>query len=86
MTEVTGKLVLKCRTTNIVTLFDISLFYVYKFYFISNLTGIRRVNQQVQNYKRCLKNSHFGVEKFNFSLGLSSFFGQQNWRKSWYVL
>ena len=32
---------------------------------------IRRVNQQVQNYKRCLKNSHFGVEKFNFSLGLS---------------
>ena len=31
----------------------------------------RRVNQQVQNYKRCLKNSHFGVEKFNFSLGLS---------------
>ena len=31
----------------------------------------RRVNQQVQNYKMCLKNSHFGVEKFNFSLGLS---------------
>ena len=25
----------------------------------------------MQNYKRCLKNSHFGVEKFNFSLGLS---------------
>ena len=35
------------------------------------LTEERRVNQQVQNYKRCLKNSHFGVEKFNFSLGLS---------------
>ena len=35
----------------------------------------RRVNQQVQNYKTCLKNSHLGVEKFNFSLGLSfSFF------------
>ena len=34
MTEVTGKFVLKCRTTNIATLFDISLFYVYKFYFI----------------------------------------------------
>ena len=35
----------------------------------------RRVNQQVQNYKTYLKNSHFGVEKFNFSLGLSfSFF------------
>ena len=34
-----------------------------------------RVNQQVQNYKTCLKNSRFGVEKFNFSLGLSfSFF------------
>ena len=31
----------------------------------------RRVNQQVQNYKTCLKNSYFGVEKFNFSLGLS---------------
>ena len=30
-----------------------------------------RVNQQVQNYKTCLKNLHFGVEKFNFSLGLS---------------
>ena len=30
-----------------------------------------RVNQQVQNYKTCLKNWHFGVEKFNFSLGLS---------------
>ena len=36
---------------------------------------MRRVNQQVQNYKTCLKNSRFGVEKFNFSLGLSfSFF------------
>ena len=34
MTEVTGKFVLKCRTTNIATLFDISLFYVYKFYII----------------------------------------------------
>ena len=33
--------------------------------------GICRVNQQVQNYKTCLKNRHFGVEKFNFSLGLS---------------
>ena len=33
--------------------------------------GRRRVNQQVQNYKTYLKNSHFGVEKFNFSLGLS---------------
>lgn len=33
--------------------------------------SMRRVNQQVQNYKTCLKNSHFGVEKFNFSLGLS---------------
>ena len=31
-----------------------------------------RVNQQVQNYKTCLKNSRFGVEKFNFSLGLRS--------------
>jgi len=43
MTEVTGKFVLKCRTTNIATLFDISLFYVYKFYFISNLIGISRI-------------------------------------------
>ena len=31
----------------------------------------RRVNQQVQNYNTRLKNSCFGVEKFNFSLGLS---------------
>ena len=44
MTEVTGKFVLKCRTTNIATLFDISLFYVYKFYFISNFTGISRIS------------------------------------------
>ena len=43
MTEVTGKFVLKCRTTNIATLFDISLFYVYKFYFISNIKGISRI-------------------------------------------
>ncbi len=35
------------------------------------LSNSRRVNQQVQNYKTCLKNSHLGVEKFNFSLGLS---------------
>ena len=34
MTAVTGKFVLKCRTTNIATLFDISLFYVFKYYFI----------------------------------------------------
>lgn len=34
MTEVTGKFVLKCRTINIATLFDISLFYVFKYYFI----------------------------------------------------
>ncbi len=33
--------------------------------------AIRRVNQQVQNYKTYLKNLHLGVEKFNFSLGLS---------------
>ena len=32
---------------------------------------LRRVNQHVQNYKTYLKNSLFGVEKFNFSLGLS---------------
>ena len=37
----------------------------------SYFSCIRRVNQQVQNYKTYLKNSHFGVEKFNFSLGLS---------------
>ena len=28
-----------------------------------------RVNKQVQNYKKCLKNSTLGEEKFNFSLG-----------------
>ena len=37
-----------------------------------NITSLgRRVNQQVQNYKTYLKNSHFDVEKFIFSLGLS---------------
>ena len=38
---------------------------------LEKLFSIRRVNQQVQNYKTCLKISHFGLEKFNFSLGLS---------------
>ena len=38
---------------------------------MQNANDCRRVNQQVQNYKTYLKNSHFGVEKFNFSLGLS---------------
>ena len=37
----------------------------------SLIMNSRRVNQQVQNYKTCLKNSHFGIAKFNFSLGLS---------------
>ena len=41
----------------------------FKLYF--GMNGICGVNQQVQNYKTCLKNSRFGVEKFNFSLGLS---------------
>ncbi|MCR5077989.1 MAG: helix-turn-helix transcriptional regulator [Prevotella sp.] len=38
---------------------------------VAVLLVICRVNQQVQNHNTCLKNSHFGVEKFNFSLGLS---------------
>ena len=29
-----------------------------------------RVQQQMQNYSKKLKNLHFGVSKFNFSLGL----------------
>ncbi len=29
-----------------------------------------RVNQQVRNYKKCLKNSFLGELKFNFSRGL----------------
>ena len=41
------------------------------FSIMDQFDSTRRVNQQVQNYKTCLKNSHFGVEKFNFSLGLS---------------
>ena len=43
MTAVTGKFVLKCRTTNITTLFDISLFYVYKNYFSSNIIGVSHI-------------------------------------------
>ena len=39
--------------------------------YLIHKNALRRVNQQVQNYKTCLKNSHFGVENFNFSLGLS---------------
>ena len=40
MTAVTGKFVLKCRTTNITTLLDISLFYVYKFYLTPQFRSI----------------------------------------------
>ena len=39
------------------------------FHVMDVFSKLRRVNQQVQNYKTYLKNSHFGVEKFNFSLG-----------------
>ncbi len=44
-------------------------------YKLSDVKGIStekacRVNKQVQSYKKCLKNSTFGEEKFNFSLGL----------------
>ena len=45
---------------------------MFKYYYLFDMIIVaRRVNQQVQNYKTYLKNSHFGVEKFNFSLGLS---------------
>ena len=44
--------------------------YIFQ-YSMAFLLTVRRVNQQVQNYKTYLKNSRFGVEKFNFSLGLS---------------
>ena len=37
-------------------------------YFVKN--RICRVQQQMQNYSKKLKNLHFGVSKFNFSLGL----------------
>ena len=40
MTAVTEKFVLKCRTTNIATLFDISLFYVYKIYLTPRFRSI----------------------------------------------
>ena len=36
---------------------------------INYIFNICRVNKQVQNYKKCLKNSTLGEEKFNFSLG-----------------
>ena len=50
----------------------IAVWGVFLLYFALDYYPVfRRVNQQVQNYKTCLKNSHFGVEKFNFSLGLS---------------
>ena len=40
MTAVTGKFVLKCQITNITTLFDISLFYVYEFNLIPQFRSI----------------------------------------------
>ena len=40
MIAVTGKFVLKCRITNITTLLDISLFYVYKFYLTPRFRSI----------------------------------------------
>ena len=42
-----------------------------KYFSSLNPYALPQSHQQVQNYKTCLKNSHFGVEKFNFSLGLS---------------
>lgn len=48
-----------------------SLVFYHIFSFSTFFVVVCRVNQQVQNYKTCLKNSRFGVEKFNFSLGLS---------------
>ena len=60
MTAVTGKFVLKCRTTNIATLFDISLFYVYKFYFIyfsqvQHRTAIPRVGVALSTILKTIK-------------------------------
>ena len=37
--------------------------------YVFTMKNICRVNKQVQNYKKCLKNSTLGEEKFNFSLG-----------------
>ena len=44
----------------------------YDGYFYRNgyLVVLCRVQQQMQNYSKKLKNLHFGVSKFNFSLGL----------------
>ena len=52
-------------------LYNSLIISTYKIGKRKRVTNWRRVNQQVQNYKTYLKNSHFGVEKFNFSLGLS---------------
>ena len=43
----------------------LSIIYVFYQFFSKG-----RVKQQVQYYEINLKNSFFGVEKFNFSLGL----------------
>ena len=42
----------------------------------------RRVKKQVQHYNKYLKNSSFGVEKFNFSLGLLLIFNCTEWMYS----
>lgn len=41
-----------------------------------------RVKKQVQHYNKYLKNSSFGVEKFNFSLGLLLIFNCTEWTYS----
>lgn len=69
MTEVTGKFVLKCRTTNIATLSDISLFYVYKFYIIcfpqvQHRTAIPRVGVASSSILKYIKG--FGGEQLPF--------------------
>ena len=44
--------------------------------------AITRAKKQVQHYNKYLKNSSFGVEKFNFSLGLLLIFNCTEWTYS----
>ena len=73
MTEVTGKSVLKCRTTNIVTLFDISLFYAYNFFYIFSASSTQNCNPTCRcsfiNYTK----NHQGVQRRAAAIGTKPF-------------
>ena len=102
MTAVTGKFVLKCRITNITTLLDISLFYVYKFYIIyfsqvQHKTAIPRVGVASSTILKTIKEfrgeqlplaqNHFYTQKRVQKWSfLKIFFKQYDYQNGTYIL